>query len=161
MLRSLFLCFALMLFQFYGTAAVVPESARQGNPPATSLFPSLSKAKPAFFERLQRRVLQKVVTKKIARLAVDKHENKKKLSTISFILGLAGIAFVFVPYVSILVLLLAPAAIVTGIIALKDNEDKKSRTKAIIGIVAGAVPLLIIVALLAVFAVGGFSFAFE
>jgi uncharacterized membrane protein HdeD (DUF308 family) len=102
-----------------------------------------------------------VAIKKLAHLSEDKAKNKTKLATISFILGLAGIAFVFIPYVSILVLLLAPAAIVTGIIALKDNEDKKSRTKAIIGIVAGAVPLLIAVAIFAIFAVGGFSFAFE
>ncbi len=161
MLRSICLFFALILFQFYSVAAVVPIVTGQNNSPVTASFPLVSKAKPAFFERLQSKVLQNVIAKKIARLAKDKGESNKKLSTISLILGLAGVVFVFVPYVSILVLLLAPAAIVTGIIALKDNDDKRSRTKAIIGIVAGAVPLLVVIALLAIFTAGGFSFAFE
>jgi hypothetical protein len=161
MLRALFLFSALILIQFSGMASSVPATTSQSNPLVTYSFPFSSKAKPAFFERLQGRVFQKIVTKKLSRLAKDKAESKKKLSTISFILGLAGIGFIFVPYLSILVLLLAPAAIVTGIIALKDNKDKNSRTKAIIGIVAGAVPLLVVVALFAVLSIGGFSFAFE
>ena len=161
MLRILFIFATLFLFQLNSSAAVVPQPA-----PAEGVFPlSAYLQKPtqkqSFLTRLQSRLVQKVAVKKLAHISKDKADSKKKLATISFILGLAGIAFVFIPYVSILVLLLAPAAIVTGILALKDNEDKKSRTKAIIGIVAGAVPLLIAVAIFAIFAIGGFSFVFE
>ncbi|HVG42471.1 MAG TPA: hypothetical protein VM888_12730 [Chitinophagaceae bacterium] len=66
----------------------------------------------------------------------------------------------FIPVANILVLLVAPAAIITGFIARKDNVNKPSKTRALIGIIAGFVPFLILLLFLAIFSLGGFSFGF-
>jgi hypothetical protein len=78
-------------------------------------------------------------------------QRNKRLATWSMVMGIAGIVFMFLPVVSALSILLLPAALVTGIIALNRsrNFEASSRnngsTNAIVGIVTGSVGVLILI----------------
>jgi hypothetical protein len=106
--------------------------------------------KGGFIKKLQYRLLQK----KLAHLSrhVDEGTAPKKnlLSTIALLLGIIASVSLFISAIAGIALIAAPAALVTGIIALgkRYNNSKASRTKAIIAIVLGSV--IIFLALLAI-----------
>jgi hypothetical protein len=165
MLRSITCLLFVLFFQLTSSATVVPFLKDSSTKKEKDLLhqPAFAtpekKVKP--LEKLERKLAQKIIKKRLHQTDKYKAKSKKTLSTISLILGILGLALMFVPTLNILVLLVAPAAIITGFVARKDNEDKKSRLNALIGIIAGFVPFLIILILFAFFAIGGFSFAFE
>lgn len=65
--------------------------------------------------------------------------DRNSLGKAAFIIGLIGLALSFVPIVGFVSWLLAPLAIIFGLIALR----RPSRSLAIVGIITGAVALLV------------------
>jgi len=111
------------------------------------LFQPAPIAPHTFSDRLKQKLVRKALRWQHKQHS-EKQTTKDTLALISLICGVAGILLLLVPYLSALTLLLAPAAIIMGIIALSKNHNPKSRTKAIIGIVAGTVPIILFIVLL-------------
>ena len=103
-------------------------------------------------QRLQWKILQRKFKKLLPE--VKDQKSKDTLSTIALISGVAGFVFLFLfPIVGFLLLL---NAIITGLVARKNNENPKSRKKALIGLILG----LVAYGLILVFAIayaGGFG----
>ncbi len=120
---------------------------------AVSLSPKeiqhLTGRKMNLIERLQWKILQK----KFKKIQAEGNSSKDTISAISLITGIAGFVTLFlVPIAGFLLLL---TAIITGIIGRKNNDNPKSRKKALIGLVLG----LVAVGLIFIFAIaysGGF-----
>ncbi len=73
----------------------------------------------------------------------------KKLAMWSMIMGIAGFAFLLIPYVSILSIFLFPAALITGIIALSnaskyENKKQSGFGNALAGTIIGGIGILTI-----------------
>lgn len=109
---------------------------------------------PKFITKLKRAMAAKLLRNQLRRAANPKSKNT--LSIISLIAGVLGLACLASIMLAPVALLLAPTAIVTGIVALHHNKDKGSRTQAIVGIIAGAVPVIFIIIVAIIFASGGF-----
>lgn len=64
-------------------------------------------------------------------------KQKRTLGLISLLSGIVGIITLFtVPVIGIV---LIPTALITGIVGLSNNTDKRSRTHSIIGLVLGGI----------------------
>jgi hypothetical protein len=114
--------------------------------------------KVGLIKRVQLKLLQKSLTH-FSRHAADGTKTKKNtLSTISLIFGILGLIALLIPAIGGIAIVAAPIALVTGIVALGKhyNNDKASRTKAIIGIVLGGVLIFFIMIALIVILSGGF-----
>lgn len=85
----------------------------------------------------------------------------KRLAKWSMIMGIAGLACIFIPYLAVASLFLMPAALITGIIANSKaaqyaNKAASGQGMAITGMVLGGVGIvLLLVALIVVLAWGG------
>lgn len=116
----------------------------------------LTDRKMHLLERIQFKILQFKLSKKINANDDELTEKQKKQANLSFILGLSSIVLIFIPVIGVLALPAAILAIIFGSKSLKGN----SNTKGIIGIVAGGVMILLFlvaIALLAVFLSGGWG----
>lgn len=102
-----------------------------------------------FIQKLQ----WKIVQKKFRKTGFDKATSKDSLATIALIAGVAGFVLLFVVPIAGFVLLLT--AIITGILGKKNNENPKSRKKALIGLVLGLVAFGLILAFAIAYS-GGF-----
>jgi hypothetical protein len=78
---------------------------------------------------------------------------KQVLSLTSFILGLAGLLFGWIPFVGIIGFLAAIGAVVTGYMA-KAREPQAPRWMWLVGIIAGFVAIAIGIIVLIVFIIG-------
>jgi hypothetical protein len=78
---------------------------------------------------------------------------KQTLSLTSFILGLAGLLFGWIPFVGIIGFLAAIGAVVTGYMA-KAREPQAPRWMWLVGIIAGFVAIAIGIIVLVVFIIG-------
>lgn len=102
-----------------------------------------------FLHRLQWKWIQKKIKKKM-RLAEEVEKNKNTVSTIALICGVGGLVVLFlVPVLGFLMML---TGIVTGAIGMSNNSNKKSRIKALIGLVAGAAGIVLVGAFIIAFA---------
>lgn len=116
--------------------------------------------KVGLIKRVQLKLIQKSL-KHFSRHSADGTTPKKNtLSTISLIFGILGLIAVLIPPIAGIAIVAAPVALVTGIVALGKhyNNDKASRTKAIIGISLGSVLLLFIIIAVIMVVSGGFLF---
>lgn len=75
-------------------------------------------------------------------------EHQKKQANWSMILGITSIVLLFIPYLALLALPAAVAAIILGIVSLKGN----SNTKGIIGLATGGTTILLFIIALVVIA---------
>lgn len=173
-MRTILTCFlGLLLFQHTNlNAASVPQVTIQARPSTDSSIsnnflnsPSFYKApkKPGFLQKLEYKIVQKKVKRLLAHRADEPATRKNVLSTIALILGILAAVTLFIPAISVASLIAAPAALITGIIALGKsyNNSKGSRAKAIIGIVLGSIVIAFILAILIWFLSGGFILMFE
>ena len=102
-------------------------------------------------ERLEWKILQKKLKKNLGHPEVKK--SKDTISTIALITGVLGLILLFiVPGVGFILLLIG---IITGIIGLNNNDNPKSRRKALIGLIAGIVGVLLTLIALIAFVSGG------
>lgn len=136
-------------------AVVYTDSVQENNIVLKSTTPALVNTN-RLHQKWQHFLLNKMA-KKVNPFAIDKKSKKDKLSTIALILGLSALVILFITPINFLTIFLAPAAIVTGFIAKHNNPDKKSRTKAWIGIAAAMVPVLLVLFLLLFFSVFNFE----
>lgn len=114
---------------------------------------------------LLRKLQYKLALKRLKQLSNsfddDIPHKRNVLSTISLILGILGLVVLFIPAIAGIAFIVAPAAFITGIIALgkRYNNSKASRAKAIIGLVLGALLILLgilgVILLVALFSNGG------
>ena len=84
---------------------------------------------------LVERLRWKIVQKKIKKIQGDEKTSKDTLSTIALITGIVGFVLLF--FVPVAGLLLLLTAIITGILGRKNNQNQKSRNRALIGLVLG------------------------
>lgn len=142
----------LTLFSLLSYAAITPSDPvpAKGNFQKVTVkeVERLTGKKLNFFQKLQLRLVQSKPIKKLLRLGDEPMtERQKKWAEWSLILGLSSIALFFVafiPYVSILALLMIPASILAVIFGIKSLKGN-SNTKGIIGIVTGGSVILITV----------------
>ncbi len=100
-----------------------------------------------FWQKLQ----WKLVQKKLKRTATeDPQKTKDTVSTLALISGTSGLVLLFV--VPALGFLLMLGGVVMGIIGLNKNLNRKSRTKALIGLIAGSVGIVFVAAIIIAFA---------
>ncbi len=93
-----------------------------------------------FFQKLQVKFVQKKLAK---RFNEEGKSNTQTLSTLALIFGSIALVAIFTP-ASILALLMAPAALVLGIIATgRKDHTKSSRTQALLGLIFGATTIAI------------------
>jgi hypothetical protein len=141
----------------YASPFPFSDSAVANKPLKTVVF--MPHKKMGLIRKLQLKLLQNRL-KYFSRHADDGTTPKKNLlSTISLILGILGIVLALIPAgIGAIALIAAPAALVTGIIALgkRYNNNKASRTKAILGIVFGSVLIFFIIIAVIIIASGGF-----
>jgi hypothetical protein len=78
---------------------------------------------------------------------------KQALSLTSFILGLAGLLFGWIPFVGVIGFLAAVGAVVTGFMG-KAREPQAPRWMWLVGIIAGFVAIAIGIIVLVVFIIG-------
>lgn len=89
--------------------------------------------------------IQKIIPKKIKKKIERNKEGTLPLSKVSLALGILAFPLVFAYGIGFVVGL---AALITGIIALSKNGNRKSRAFSIAGIVLGAIILALFAALL-------------
>lgn len=148
-----FLLVCSVIFSNYGNAASSLLPASTLYPFSDSLLknsrlnhslPSEHK-KVGFIQKLHYKLLH--LRGKDKTLKMDEGELPKRnvLSTISLILGIIGAVSLFIPAIAGVAFIAGLAALVTGIIALgkRRNNTKASRTIAIIGLVLGAIIILL------------------
>jgi len=159
----LLLLFILMSFQAPKTIAATPQALMHtqfNDSVSTSDLPNLlskqmqalTAQKMNLVQRLQWKILQKKFKKLLPE--VKDQKSKDTLSTIALVSGVAGFVLLFLfPLVGFLLLL---NAIITGFVARKNNENPKSRKKALIGLILGLVAYALIFVFAIVYA-GGFG----
>ena len=104
-----------------------------------------------FLQKLQLKILQKKLKKSLRH--EENKTSKDTISTIALITGIAGLVLLFL--VPIAGFLLIITAIITGIIGLNNNDNPKSRTKALIGLVTALAGIALLLIALVIFASGG------
>ena len=142
----------MLFFHLGSRAATVPAFTGDPTParvPALRLpnlkqIEGLSGKKLNFFQRLQ----MKLLLKKLNKLQVkgEPTARQKKQATWSMILGLCSILLIFFPFISVISIPMAIAAVVLGIMSLKGN----SNTQGIIGLVSGSLVLLLVLLVLVI-----------
>ncbi len=105
-----------------------------------------------FVERIQLKLFQKKILKYSPEEGGEPTAKQKKQGKLSMILGISSILLLLIPYVGILSIPAAIAAMVLGIKSIKGN----SNTQGIIGLITGSVTLFIILIAILVIASGGF-----
>ena len=139
------------------SAVLFNYSSNAASYPSTSTFYSFSDSllnnsivnhlpasmynKVGLIKKIQYKLLHKKVEDKNVKRDEGKLAKKNVLSTVSLILGIIGVVSLIIPSIAGIAVIAGPAALITGIIALgrRRNNTKASRTKAIIGLVLGAV----------------------
>ena len=105
-----------------------------------------------FVERIQLKLFQKKLLKHSPEENGEPTAKQRKQGKISMILGISSIALLLIPYIGILSIPAAIAALVLGIKSLKGN----SNTQGIVGLITGSVTLFIILIAILIVASGGF-----
>lgn len=108
----------------------------------------LAGKKQTWYERLQQKILQKKLKKRIASGGSEISMTKKVLSVLSLACGALGIILLLFP-LSNAIAFAWLGAILTGLIALPRNRSKKHRTMALVGILLGVVGMLLFVLIIA------------
>jgi hypothetical protein len=155
MIRIITLLF-ISLFSMQSFAALVPPAAV--TPPSLDFakmkakeIEKLTGKKLNFLQKIELKLLQKKLGKKGGGDEIT--EKQKKKATLSMILGITSIVFLFIPYIGILAIPMAILAIIFGASSLKGNSNAKS----IVGIVTGGVTLfLFVLAVAVILAYSGF-----
>ena len=139
----------LTLFSLQTFAAVVPSATV--TPPSLDFtkmkakeIEKLTGKKLNLLQKIELKLLQKKLGKKTG--GDEMTEKQKKKASLSMILGIISIVFIFIPYIGILAIPMAILAIIFGASSMKGNSNAKS----IVGVVTGAVTLLLFVIALAV-----------
>lgn len=122
------------------STAVAVRQKPGSKPSAQQLLRHMGIQKPTRLQLLAARMAQKKIQRKVLGLGADRGKQQRTLSVIALVAGLLGALSIFV--VPVLALLLGPAALVTGIISLKNNTDSGSRTMGIIGLILGAATIV-------------------
>lgn len=140
----------LTLFSLASYAAVTPADPV----PAKASFKKvtakevekLTGQKLTAFEKLKLKIVQSKVARKLLKFGDEPMtEQQKKWAKWSLLLGLSSIALffiAFIPYISIIALLMIPASILAVIFGIKSLKGN-SNSKGIIGIVTGGSVILI------------------
>ena len=103
-------------------------------------------------QKTELKLLQKKIKKRVLSASADQQHKKDVVSTIALIAGVLGIVTLFlVPGVAFVLML---AAIITGIIGISNNPNPKSRTRALIGLIAGIAGILLTLLALIIFLSG-------
>jgi len=168
----IYLLVAFMLWSPHLNAAAAPTNAAWRHASFDSAIKSNPALSPTLFRPAKKvtfvqKLGYKLVFKKIRRLSAHGHAadvpERNTLSTISLILGILGFITLFISGLGLLSLLAAPAALVTGILALDKHHysSRGSRTKAILGIVLGSTTILIFIAIVVVVATLFSAFTFS
>lgn len=103
-----------------------------------------TKKKTSFFNRWKQKILTKAISKGWLGEG-EITEKQKRWAKWSMILGLAGLVLLFIPTVNIIAI---PAAIVALVFGIKSVEGN-SNTQGIIGIIAGGLTLVLLIAAIA------------
>jgi hypothetical protein len=137
------------LFALQTFAAVVPSPTV--TPPSLDFtkmkakeIEKLTGKKLNLLQKIELKLLQKKMGKKTG--DDEMTEKQKKKASLSMILGITSIVFLFIPVIGILAIPMAILAIIFGASSMKGN----SNTKSIVGVVTGGVTLLLFVIALAV-----------
>ena len=157
-MRLLVLLLMMLPLKHFGSSPYNTNTSISNNvSDSTNITTSLRANKVKFFaERkmnLAERLKWKILQKKLKRINAEGNTSKDTVSTIALVTGIAGFVLLFLVPLAGFVLLLT--AIITGIIGRKNNENPKSRKKALIGLVLG----LLAVGLILIFSIayaGGF-----
>lgn len=97
--------------------------------------------KPNFIQKAALRAMERKIVRKLKKGDDGNLRQKRTLGLIALISGIAGIVTLLtIPIVGVL---LIPTALVTGIIGLSNNTDKRSRTHSIIGVVLGSTAIFL------------------
>ena len=103
-------------------------------------------------QKTELKLLQKKIKKRVLSASADQQHKKDVVSTIALIAGVLGIVTLFlVPGVAFVLML---AAIITGIIGISNNPNPKSRTRALIGLIAGIAGIILTLLALIIFLSG-------
>lgn len=105
-----------------------------------------------FVERIQLKFFQKKLLKHSPEEGGEPTAKQKKQGKISMILGISSIVLLLIPYVGLLSIPAAIAAMVLGIKSIKGN----SNTQGLIGLITGSATLFIILIAILIVASGGF-----
>lgn len=152
MLKPLFFLLAFLLAGLslpqYGLAANVPQQAtlqpNELKPFSVTTIKPETKKKASFIKKWQQKLLAKAIKKGWLGEG-EMTPKQKKWAKWSMILGLGGLVLLFIPYVSFVAI---PAAIVALIFGIK-SVDGNSNTQGIIGIIAGGLTLVLLIAAIA------------
>lgn len=137
----------LLVLQTFAASRPTTNSAFAYHNNDSLLRPALFQpGKRTFANQLKQKLVRKAL-RQYRKHTSEAQSTKDTLALISLICGVASVVVLLIPTMSVLALLLSPAAIVMGIVALSKNRNPKSRTQAIIGIITGAIPILLVVLL--------------
>lgn len=101
-----------------------------------------------FIKRLQQKVIEKRLKRYLSKIEKG-NSNTETLSTLSLIFGAIAAVTIFTP-IGLVAVILGPAALILGIIALsRDNASKSAKTKALLGVIFGGVAVAILLLALA------------
>jgi hypothetical protein len=138
------------------TFSIILDS-RSKNPNAERTSWPAPHKKMGFIRRMEYKFLEKRFKKYAAHQKTEAAPKNNALSTISLILGIIAAVTLFIPTAGVVALIAAPAALITGIIALSKNynNNKSSRAQAIIGVTLGSIIIALFFVAIIVFLSGG------
>lgn len=116
--------------------------------PQFSITPAPATAHPAGKKlRWLHKLEYKIALHRLNRHASDSAGRKNILSTVSLLSGIGAVILIFISPVAVAGLILAPIAIITGILGLSRHQPQtnSSHTKSVIGIVLGGLTILLVV----------------
>jgi hypothetical protein len=94
-----------------------------------------------FIERISLKLFQKKLLKQAAAENGEPTEKQKKQGKLSMMFGIPSLVFLFIPYLNILAIPGAIAALVLGLKSIKGN----SNTQGMIGVITGSATLFLVV----------------
>jgi hypothetical protein len=95
----------------------------------------------SLIEKLRFKLIQKQIKKQYFAEDGEPTARQRKQGKLSMILGISSVVGLFIPYVNILALPAAITALVLGLKSIKGN----SNTRGIVGVITGAVTLLLFI----------------
>lgn len=164
-LKYLFFLLLSTNFLVSSAAIVLPGDSISIKPPSQQYFSKATKAavtvptlglkkKNHFFQKIRNRIAQQKWASSFASDRGEPTEKQKKLGKLSMIFGISSFALLFIPYVGILSIPAAIAALVLGLKSIKGN----SNTQGLIGVITGSAVLFIIAIAIVVILSGGYWF---
>ncbi len=145
MLKSSLLLLLAFFFSFTSIAATSPAFAEEPRPALDLKNLNVKMVEKITGKKmtLGQKISFLMMKKKLKKLSDEESftPKQKQQATMSLILGLASIGLLFIPYLGIVAIPAAILAVIFGAKSIKGN----SNTKGIIGLVAGATTLILLI----------------